>query len=122
MRLVHGVTLGRVFDADLGLSALSPAHVINGRSVHRRSGFVPVGLFIEVRRETMKYLVIGLLLLVGACKSLPYPVAGADPADPSAPVAPVRYQSALGPYVSQRPVGPSDWREQNRRVTPPAQQ
>lgn len=70
----------------------------------------------------MKCLSIGLLLLLAACKAYPYPVAGADPADPSARVAPVRYQSALGTYVSQRPVGPGDWREQNRRVTPPSQQ
>jgi starvation-inducible outer membrane lipoprotein len=70
----------------------------------------------------MKYLSIGLMLLLAACKSYPQPLAGADPADPSAPVAPVRYQSSLGAYVSQRPVGPGDWREQNRRVTPPSQQ
>lgn len=70
----------------------------------------------------MKYLSIGLMLLLAACKSYPQAVAVADPADPSAPVAKVRYQSALGTYVSQRPVGPGDWRELNRRVTPPAQQ
>lgn len=70
----------------------------------------------------MRYLSIGLLLFVAACKTYPYPVAGADPADPSARVAPVRYQSALGGYASQRPVEPGDWREQNRRVTPPSQQ
>lgn len=69
----------------------------------------------------MKCLSIGLLLLLAACKSYPDSVTLADPADPSARVAPVRYQPALGAYVSQRPVGPSDWREQNRRVTPPAQ-
>ena len=69
----------------------------------------------------MKILSIGLLLLLAACKSYPQSVALADPADPSARVAPVRYQSALGGYVSQRPVGPGDWREQNRRVTPPQQ-
>lgn len=70
----------------------------------------------------MKYFLLGFLLLLTACKSYPQPVAGTDPADPSAGVAPVRYQSALGTYVSQRPVGPGDWREQNRRATPPAQQ
>jgi hypothetical protein len=70
----------------------------------------------------MKYLTIGLLLLVGACKPYSYPIAGADPANPSVPVPPVRYQSALGSYVSQRPVGPSNWREQNQRVTPQQQQ
>lgn len=70
----------------------------------------------------MKYMTIGLLLFAAACKPQSFPLAGADPADPSVPVPPVRYQSALGPYVSQRPVGPSNWREQNQRVTPPSQQ
>lgn len=70
----------------------------------------------------MKYLVTGLLLLAAACKPYSYPIAGPDPADPSTAVAPVRYQSALGAYVRQRPVGPSDWREQNQRVAPQTKQ
>ncbi|RKE73974.1 hypothetical protein [Pseudorhodoplanes sinuspersici] len=70
----------------------------------------------------MRYLSIGLLLFVAACKAYSSPVAGTDPADPAARVAPLRYQAALGTYVSQRPVAPGDWREQNRRVTPPSQQ
>lgn len=70
----------------------------------------------------MRVLFIGVTLLVAACKPQTYPIAGADPADPQAPVPPVRYQSALGTYVSQRPVAPSNWREQNERVTPKPQQ
>ncbi len=69
----------------------------------------------------MRFLVLGLALLGAACTPHSYPIAGPDPADPSARVAPVRYQSALGPYVSQRPVGPGDWLEQNQRVTPKSQ-
>jgi hypothetical protein len=70
----------------------------------------------------MRVLIIGLVLLAAACKPQSFPLSGADPADPSVPVATVRYQPALGSYVSQRPVSPSNWREQNQRVTPPSQQ
>jgi hypothetical protein len=70
----------------------------------------------------MRVLIIGLGLLLAACKPQTYPIAGADPADPQVPVPPVRYQSALGSYVSQRPVAPSNWREQNQRVAPQQQQ
>jgi hypothetical protein len=68
----------------------------------------------------MKVVAIALALLAAACKpvSTPVVVAVADPADPSAPVPATRYQSTLGTYVSQRPVEPSSWREQNERVAP----
>ncbi|MFZ5690274.1 MAG: hypothetical protein ACOY5F_03370 [Pseudomonadota bacterium] len=69
----------------------------------------------------MKFLLIGLVLLLAACKPYSYPIAGPDPADPSVRVAPVRYQYALGSYLSQRPVSPANWREQNQRVTPQQQ-
>lgn len=42
----------------------------------------------------------------------------ADPADPDVPVRSARYSPVLSGYVSQRPVGPKPWREQNERVTP----
>lgn len=68
----------------------------------------------------MKVIALVLALLAAACKPVSYPVAvaAADPADPAVPVAATRYQSTLGPYVSQRPVEPSSWREQNERVAP----
>lgn len=66
----------------------------------------------------MKVFAIALALLAAACKPVSYPVAAADPADPSAPVPSTRYQSTLGAYVSQRPVEPLPWREQNERVAP----
>ncbi len=66
----------------------------------------------------MKAIALALALLAAACKPVPYPVATADPADPSVRVPAIRYQSTLGGYVSQRPVEPSSWREQNERVAP----
>jgi hypothetical protein len=52
----------------------------------------------------------------------PAPVAGPDPADPKARAAGVTYRSSIEPYVSQRPVGPSPWRERNEQVAPKAKQ
>lgn len=42
----------------------------------------------------------------------------ADPSDPDVPVRSARYSPVLSGYVTQRPVGPKPWREQNERVTP----
>lgn len=42
----------------------------------------------------------------------------ADPADPDVPVRGAGYKPVLSGYVSQRPVSPKPWREQNERVTP----
>jgi curli biogenesis system outer membrane secretion channel CsgG len=60
-------------------------------------------------------------LLTAACAaSTAGPVAGLDAADPEAPVPPVRATSTLGTYISQRPVDPAPWRQQNQNVTPKA--
>jgi|GEM_PF-1418180 len=56
--------------------------------------------------------------LAGCTAARTAPVAVLDPADPGAPVASAPYQPVLSGYVSQRPVGPKPWREQNERVTP----
>ncbi|NWG25260.1 MAG: hypothetical protein HXY30_12760 [Pseudorhodoplanes sp.] len=66
----------------------------------------------------MKFLVAALALLLAACKPLTSLDPGADPAEPDARVAPVAYRSTLGSYVSQRPVDPADWRQQNERIAP----
>jgi hypothetical protein len=59
--------------------------------------------------------------LTAACAaSTAGPVAGLDAADPETPVPPVRTANALGGYVSQRPVDPAPWRQQNQNVTPKA--
>lgn len=68
----------------------------------------------------MKFILVALLgLLSAACTVAPArPINAADPADPEAAVPPARYRSALGTYVSQRPVEPRPWREQNEGVAP----
>lgn len=84
-----------------------------------RGDHVPArGPLIRLRHIVMKAIALALALLAAACKPVSYPVAAADPADPAVPVPATRYQSTLGPYVSQRPVEPSSWREQNERVAP----
>jgi hypothetical protein len=72
----------------------------------------------------MKFVFAALIaLLTAACTTLPaQPLAGLDPADPESPVPPARTGNALGTYVSQRPVGPAPWREQNERVAPKPKQ
>jgi hypothetical protein len=74
--------------------------------------------------EPMKNVFVALFaLLTAACTTLPaQPIAGLDPADPESPVPPVRAENAFGTYLSQRPVGPAPWREQNERVAPKAKQ
>jgi hypothetical protein len=68
----------------------------------------------------MRALVVAVLcLLAAACVSAPErPYAGPDPSDPTARVPAVAYRSAVSGHVSQRPVEPASWREQNERVAP----
>lgn len=64
----------------------------------------------------------GLLLLIGMLAGCTVariaPLVVADPSDPNVPVRSARYSSVIAGYVSQRPVNPKPWREQNERVTP----
>jgi hypothetical protein len=62
---------------------------------------------------------IALGLLAGGCVATGRPITGADPSNPTARVAATTYRSVVSGYVSQRPVEPAPWREQNERVTPP---
>lgn len=60
-----------------------------------------------------------LCLMTAACFAPPErPLAGPDPADPNARAPATAYRPVLGGYVSQRPVEPAPWREQNERVAP----
>ena len=60
-----------------------------------------------------------LCLLISACVTAPEPpLAGPDPSSPTARVPATAYRPVLGGYVSQRPVEPAPWREQNERVAP----
>jgi hypothetical protein len=64
-----------------------------------------------------------LCLLTAACLSTPErPAAGAGPSDPKVRVPAAAYRPILGGYVSQRPVEPAPWREQNDRVAPAQKQ
>ena len=59
-----------------------------------------------------------LLLLAGCTAAPPAPVSGAHPANPDASARPAAYRPVVGPYASQRPRDPSDWRQNNERVAP----
>ncbi len=60
--------------------------------------------------------------LLGGCTATSAPFVGPDPSDPNVRVPPAAYRSTIGSYTSQRPVSPSDWREQNQRVAPRSSQ
>ena len=63
------------------------------------------------------------VLALQACSRAPSaPFIGPDPSDPGVPVAASRYRSTTAGYVSQRPVEPRPWLEQNRGVTPAPKQ
>ena len=67
--------------------------------------------------------IVACCLLATACNTVPYePNAGHDPSDPAVRVPAVGYRSTTGRYVSQRPVEPAPWREQNERVAPTPKQ
>ena len=93
-------------------------------SVHARALLSAEGQRRRSRQNAVSagLAVIAVTFLVAGC-SLPHvPVVGPDPSDPNVRVRPVAYRSTIGSYTSQRPVSPSDWREQNERVTPRSNQ
>lgn len=79
------------------------------------------GLLFSIRASLARRVacVVALGLLVSACFAAPErPFAGPDPSDPKTRVPAATYRPVLGGYVSQRPVDPAPWREQNDRVAP----
>ena len=66
-------------------------------------------------------ILLPLLATLAGCAPAPI-LAGPDPSDPRARVPAVGYRSTIAPYVSQRPVEPAPWREQNERVAPKPKQ
>lgn len=58
------------------------------------------------------------VLLTGCVTAQSVPLAASDPADPASPVRPARYSAVTAGYISQRPVAPKPWREQNDRMAP----
>lgn len=63
-------------------------------------------------------LLAGALTILAGCTTPPRPFTGSDPSDPKARVPAATYRPVLSGYVSQRPVEPAPWREQNDRVAP----
>jgi len=59
-----------------------------------------------------------LPVIAQGCAGPSVPIGGLNPADPGAQAPAVQYRSTVGHYSRQRPVEPSDWREQNERVAP----
>jgi len=72
-----------------------------------------------LRRGFGVILLAGALAAVAGCGAVPLrPFVGPDPADPRVSVPAVEYRSTLGPYRSQRPAEPADWRGTDERVAP----
>lgn len=70
---------------------------------------VPAGLFAATF----------IALLLTGCASAPQSLlTSSDPSAPDAPAPRVNYRSTTATYVSQRPVVPAPWRQQNERVAP----
>ena len=66
----------------------------------------------------MKVIAIALTLLLAACTPVSRGLCRSRSGRSIHSGSAARYESALGGYVSRRPVEPKPWREQNERVTP----
>ena len=81
-----------------------------------------IGLRQRYRRSFQRLLPIAVLLAsalaFAGCATPPQLLGGFDPSNPRALVPPVSYRSTTPSYVSQRPVAPAPWRQQNDRVAP----
>jgi hypothetical protein len=72
-----------------------------------------------LRRFRLPAFLTVTALLVQGCAQTPAQLrTGSDPADASVRVPSASYRPVLNGYVSQRPVGPKPWREQNDSVAP----
>lgn len=73
---------------------------------------------VPCRYATHAALIAVALLAQGCAAIPPQPFADAAASDPDVRVPPVGYRPVLSGYVSQRPVAPAAWRQQNERVAP----
>lgn len=89
--------------AQIGATVATVSSVVRGIFERRLGAFAGVAL---------------AAITLGGCAVPTVPLVGADPADPGAKVAGVGYRSGIAPYDSLRPTTPSNWIEQNQRVTP----
>ena len=71
-----------------------------------------------LKLRTLAVVALVAAFAQGCTRAPPAPFARPDPSDPRAPVPAVSYRSATSGYLSQRPVAPLPWREQNQRVAP----
>jgi hypothetical protein len=80
-------------------------------------------LCVRSAQPRVAAMVAALGLLTAACAANPdRQAAGPDPADAQVRVPAAGYRPVLSGYVSQRPVEPAPWREQNDRVAPKPKQ
>jgi len=76
-----------------------------------------------LRRALVPMRVTAFCLIAAACTPSPERLAArVTAADAAAPVPASAYRPVLSGYVSQRPVEPASWREQNERVAPQKKQ
>jgi len=64
-------------------------------------------------------------LIVGTvhgCATTPLPFVAPEPFDAGAPAPATHYRSTIGSFVSQRPIRPGSWKEQNAQLTRSSEQ
>lgn len=73
----------------------------------------------RVGRQSIRFaaVLVAIAFLVPACTEAPRPH-GIQSANPDAAVPAVRHNSVVRGYLSQRPVEPGPWLEQNENVAP----
>ena len=93
---------------------------------HMSAKATAVGERLETSFRKRATLVAGAcalsLLSAGCITSADGPHAVPDPSVARVRVPAVAYRPVLGGYISQRPVEPAPWREQNERVAPTRRQ
>lgn len=70
------------------------------------------------RHATHAALIAAALLVQGCAAIPPRPSADVAASDPGVRVPSAGYRPVLSGYVSQRPVAPAAWRQQNEQVAP----
>jgi hypothetical protein len=105
----------------LAIAAISAIRITFPRTLRyaplRAVGTAVVKL-LNARFGAIALLPVAVLLLA-AWSDPPVPLLHkSNPADPRAPVPRVGYRSTIAPYKSRRPVEPTPWSEQNRRIAP----
>lgn len=83
---------------------------------NERSTAIGIAVRVQIRPLATAAIAVALSLGVSACSLGEPRVIRA--ADPDVALQPVTYNSAIRGYVSQRPVEPGNWQEQNQNVAP----